>query len=474
MNLRQLLVGELVQLLSRGVGLAGAHAFTGYLVCDAESHALAHQPLGYVGGQGEALRRQLGEACGVESEGGDHPGDCRQQHLQGVDRVERGLLVLLQVSVVGQRQRLQGGQQTGQVPDQPSGLAAGELCNVGVLLLRHDGAAGGVRVVEGDEPELLGGPDDDLFTDARQVDADHGRHPAELRHQVPGGGAVDGVLHRSLEAQLRRHLGGVQTERGPGQGPRSVGRVGQPRVQVTQPLHIPQQRPRVGQQMVGQQDRLGVLQVGAARHRRARVLLRLPGERVDDVEHPGGDAARRVAQVHPDHGGDLVVAGAASTQLASEIFSGPLQESALQGPVDVLIRVCGDEAARRDVVVQPLQRREHTGQLVVTEQLGAVQHPGVGLGAGDVVGGELPVEVRGLAQRRHDVGRAGGEAAAPERAFVGAVPVCHGPSYFWIPAPERSGAPWMRCSRSEAVLAERPNMSMKPRADDWSKVSPVS
>ena len=52
--------------------LAALHAGAGDLVGDPERHALAHQPLGDVGGQREALRRQLGHPVGVERQGRDH------------------------------------------------------------------------------------------------------------------------------------------------------------------------------------------------------------------------------------------------------------------------------------------------------------------------------------------------------------------------------------------------------------------
>ena len=80
------------------------------------------------------------------------PGERRQQHLEGVDGVEDRLLVLLEVAVVGQRQRLERGQQPGQVADQPAGLAARQLGDVGVLLLRHDARPGRPGVVSVTKP----------------------------------------------------------------------------------------------------------------------------------------------------------------------------------------------------------------------------------------------------------------------------------------------------------------------------------
>jgi hypothetical protein len=79
--------------------------------------------------------------------GVDHAREGRQQHVEGVDGVEDRLLVLLEVAVVGQWQRLEGREQTGQVPDEAAGLAAREFGDVGVLLLRHDARPGRVGVV---------------------------------------------------------------------------------------------------------------------------------------------------------------------------------------------------------------------------------------------------------------------------------------------------------------------------------------
>ncbi len=107
-------------------------------------------------------------------------------------------------------------------------------------------------------------------------------------------------------------------------------------------------------------------------------------------------------------------------------------------------------------------------ELGIVQQPGLVQHAGVRLGSGDVVAGQPPVKVRGLAQRGEGVRGAAGKPAAPQRARVGSFGfggfrLSHG-GYF----------PATRMSRPEATLADMPHSSMKPRAIDWSKVSPVS
>src|SRR6478609_9969541 len=97
-DLRELLVGELVKVDAEL--LAAAYARAGDLVGDPERQALADEPLGDVGREREDLRCELGHPGGVERERGDHAGERRQEHLEGVDGVEDRLLVLLEVAVV--------------------------------------------------------------------------------------------------------------------------------------------------------------------------------------------------------------------------------------------------------------------------------------------------------------------------------------------------------------------------------------
>ena len=69
----------------------------------------------------------------------------------------------------------------------------------------------------------------------------------------------------------------------------------------------------MGQQVVGEQDRLGVLQVGATGHRGVGMRLGLLDERVDGGQYTAGDDTGMVAQEHAAQGRDLVVARAAGT-----------------------------------------------------------------------------------------------------------------------------------------------------------------
>ena len=73
-------------------------------------------------------------------------------------------------------------------------------------------------------------------------------------------------------------------------------------------LEVTEQGPDVRQQVVGQQHRLCVLQVGPPGHGDPEVGVRLPDEGLDDIEHQSADHPRVLAQVHPKECGDLVVA----------------------------------------------------------------------------------------------------------------------------------------------------------------------
>jgi hypothetical protein len=95
----------------------------------------------------------------------------------------------------------------------------------------------------------------------------------------------------------------------------------------------------VGQQVVAEQHRLRVLQVRAPRHDRAVVRLGLTGQRVDEVEHAGGDHAGVVAQEGTEERRHLVVARAARAQAAAHVGTDLDEQQPLEGTVDVLVQL---------------------------------------------------------------------------------------------------------------------------------------
>ena len=110
------------------------------------------------------------------------------------------------------------------------------------------------------------------------------------------------------------HILPVDGEGGPGQGTGAERQDVDPLEAVLHPPLVPLEHLHVGEHVVGEEDRLGGLQVGVARHDDVEVALRLADERVDQQVEIGGDLDDLVPQVEADIQRHLVVAGAAGME----------------------------------------------------------------------------------------------------------------------------------------------------------------
>ena len=165
---------------------------------------------------------------------------------------------------------------------------------------------------------------------------------------------------------------------------------------------------------MGQEHRLRVLEMRAPGHRRLGVLLGLGDEDVDGVEDETGDLPGVIAQVHPSHRRDLVIARPSGPQLPAELGPGDLDEPPLERGVDVLVGFRGDVLARGDPPAELVECRDHPVELVCGEQSRTVEDGGVRLRSGDVVRRQAPIEVRRLAQRGQRIRRSVRESSAPQ------------------------------------------------------------
>ena len=368
--------------------MAGVHAVAHQLAHDAvglpEGHALLGQIVGAVGGADKAPVGGVSHVGPVDGQGVDHGGEHRQAELHGVDGVEDGLLVLLHILVVGQGDALHHSEQGDEGAVHPPGLAPDQLGHVGVLLLGHDGGAGGIGVVQLDELELPTAPENELLGEPGQVHHEDGAGGEELDGKVPVGDPVQGVVHGFGEAQELRRAEPVHRVGGGGQGPGAQGGFVQPGPAVLKPGDVPAEHIGVGHHGVGEGDGLGPLEVGVPRHDGVQIPLGLPDEGLFQLqEHPDDDGDLLLDE-QPEVQGHLVVPAPGGVE---PLAGGPdaLGEQDLHVHVDVLAVLGELHLAVLDLVQEDLQGLHDLVGLFLGDDPLLPQHGGVGHGAGDVL-----------------------------------------------------------------------------------------
>ena len=148
--------------------------------------------------------------------------------------------------------------------DQTTGFAPGQFGDVRVLLLGHHRRAGREAVVEGDEPEFRRSPQDHFLADAAQMDAEHRTGIERVGDEVPVGHCVETVVEDRIEAEFDGGDGGIERQGRTGERPGAEhGHVGAA-TSVAETVDVSGESPSVSQEMMGQRDRLCLLQVGVA------------------------------------------------------------------------------------------------------------------------------------------------------------------------------------------------------------------
>jgi hypothetical protein len=143
--------------------------------------------------------------------------------------------------------------------------------------------------------------------------------------------------------------------------------------------------------MVGQEHRLGALEVGVAGHPPVGVRAR----RFEQPRHQcGGQLAGTLgvaADVERQVGRDLVVARPPGVELAAD-RPDQLGEPALDRHMDVLVRAVEDELVPLELGGDLVEPGEQPVALLLVDHPGPGERPDVGLRATDVLGPEAPVE----------------------------------------------------------------------------------
>ncbi len=243
--------------------------------------------------------------------------------------------------------------------DEPAALAARQLQRVGVLLLRHDAAAGAVGVGQADEAELGAAEEDELLGQPAQVDAQQGGGEEELGGEVAVADGVEAVGRHVAKAEASRQRRPVEREGRPGQRRRAQRQHGRRPSRRGEACSVAGQRPEVAQRPVAPGDRLGVLQVGVAGQGQVEGGGGAVGQ---GALHVANGLIQPVAGAHdpqPEVGRHLVVAAAAGVELAAD-RAGDLRQPPLDGRVDVLVIRRDGERAGGELgphCLQPGQQR---------------------------------------------------------------------------------------------------------------------
>ncbi len=101
-----------------------------------------------------------------------------------------------------------------------------------------------------------------------------------------------------------------------------------------------------------------------------------PSESVGQFDDSGRDAARVVAEVEPQVGGDLVVARPAGAQFAAERAE-TFEQPAFERGVHVLVVGRRHELPRRAGRLEVVQRRQHAAEFVGGQQIRPGQDAGM-------------------------------------------------------------------------------------------------
>ena len=349
-----------------------------------EGNSLKDQIVRRVSRVGETADGALLHDVLMEGQGAQHAVEQGDTGQGIVDGVKGRFLVFLHVLVVGKGDALHGGQEAHQGPVDPAGLAADQLADVGILLLGHDAGARRIGVIHLHEPVFIGIPQDHLLGEAGQVHHDQGQVRQEFDHVVPVGDRVHTVEGRSPETQLPGGELPVQGIGGAGQGARAQGAQVKPLPAVADPLHIPFEHLKIGAQMVGQGDRLGLLQMGEARHKGVRVFFHQPQDGPEKGEQFISDCLRLLADIHAHIQGHLVIAAPAGMELLAGL-SDPFDQMGLHEAVDILIAVFKDQRAFFNIHQDPAQAAADPVRFLLADDPLPSQHGGVGYAAGDIL-----------------------------------------------------------------------------------------
>ena len=190
-------------------------------------------------------------------------------------RVEKRLFVFLQVALIARRQAFHRDQQADERGGDAAGFAANQFPRIGIFLLRHQAAAGGIFVGQNHEAEARRGEKNHVFREARKMAGQNRERVKIVERKIAAADGIEAVARDACEFQFIRKSASIHRKRAAAQRARAqracVGRVGRER----QAVEIVKKCLRVREQEMRKQNRLRQLHVRHAGHGNAKIRLPL-------------------------------------------------------------------------------------------------------------------------------------------------------------------------------------------------------
>ncbi len=218
----------------------------------------------------------------------------------------------------------------------PARLPADQLGYIGVLFLRHDGAAGGIGVVQLNKLELPAAPEDDLLRKPAQVHHQDGQIAQQLNGIIPIADPVQAVGAGGVKAQELCRLPAVDRVGSSRQRSAAKRADVHSRLAVQQSCHVPFELFPVGQQVLREGNRLRPLQMGITGHHGLLMLFGLVQDGLLEVQDLLDDLVDLPAEEEAEVHGDLIVPAAGGVE-ALACRADPFRQKGFHVHVDVLV-----------------------------------------------------------------------------------------------------------------------------------------
>ena len=134
---------------------------------------------------------------------------------------EERFFVLLQIALVARRQAFAGGEKREERAVDAAGFAADQFPGVGIFLLRHQAAAGGVFVRQFDEAEFGRSEKDHVFGEAREMHGERRESEKKFEREVAVADGVKAIRRDARKSQIARQRFAIERKRAAGQRARA-------------------------------------------------------------------------------------------------------------------------------------------------------------------------------------------------------------------------------------------------------------